>query len=48
MFDSLDEQIKHDRQETTTPKERVFFWVTAALVAVLAFGGVYFGVRVLE
>lgn len=48
MFDSLDEQIKHDRQESSTPRERVFVWVSVAVVSVLVFGGLYFGIRVLE
>jgi hypothetical protein len=48
MFDSLDEQIKHDRLESTSPKERWFLYVSVALVSVLVFGGLYIGVRVLE
>ena len=48
MFESLDETMKHDRQESTSGKERVFLWVSVALVSVLVFGGLYIGVRVLE
>jgi hypothetical protein len=48
MFDSLDEQIKHDRLESTSPKERVFLWVSVTLLSILVFGGLYVGVRVLE
>ncbi len=48
MFDSLDEQMKHDDALETTPKERVLRWVAVAVVSVLVFGGLYFGVRMLE
>lgn len=47
MFESLDEQMKHDEQETTTPKERYMKWVLVALVSLAVFGGLYMGVRVL-
>lgn len=48
MFDSLDEQIKHDEQEMTTPKERALKWVAVAVLAVLVFGGLSLAVRMLE
>ena len=48
MFDSLDEQMKHDLKESTTPKERILMWLCVAVVSVLVFGGLYVGVRVLE
>lgn len=48
MFESLDDQMKHDAQETTTPRERVIKWVLTGIVAVLLFGGLYMGVRLLE
>jgi hypothetical protein len=48
MFDSLDDQMKHDAAVTTSQKERVLFWVAVAVVSVLLFGGLYFGVRLLE
>lgn len=47
MFESLDEQMKHDEQETTTPKEKYMKWVLVALVSLAVFGGLYMGVRVL-
>jgi len=48
MFDSLDEQMKHDARAESTRTERVFVWVAVAVVSVLVFGGLYFGVRMLE
>ena len=48
MFESLDEQMKHDDAETTTPKERLLKWVLTGLVAVILFSGLYMGVRLLE
>lgn len=48
MFDSLEEQMKHDLKESTSMKERAFLWVSVAIVSVLVFGGLYIGVRVLE
>jgi len=48
MFESLDEQMKHDDQETTSPRERMMKYILAGIVSVLVFGGLYFGVRMLE
>ena len=35
MFDSLDEQIKHDDQAANSPKERILMWLTVAVVSVV-------------
>jgi len=48
MFESLDEHMKHDDELETTPKERWLLWLTVAVVSVVVFGGLYFGVRLLE
>ena len=48
MFDSLDEQMKHDDAMVTTPWERVFKWATVAVVSVLVFGGVYLAIQLTE
>lgn len=45
MFEGLDEQIKHDDQLSTTPKERVIKWVVGGVIAVAIFGGLYFGLQ---
>jgi len=48
MFDSLDDQMKHDDALVTTKKQRVLLWITVGVVSVVLFGGLYFGVRLLE
>jgi lipid-A-disaccharide synthase-like uncharacterized protein len=48
MFESLDEQMKHDEQETTTRKEQVLKWALVGVVSVLLFGGLYMGVKLLS
>jgi hypothetical protein len=48
MFESLDDQMKHDRKESTTPRERMFLWVAVPVVSLLVFVGLYIGIRVLE
>jgi hypothetical protein len=48
MFDSLDEQMKHDDRETTTPRERIIKWAAVALIALTVFGGLIYSVRMLE
>lgn len=45
MFDSLDEQMKHDRDKESTPKERMILWATVVLVTVAAFLGLIWGVQ---
>lgn len=45
MFEGLDEQIKHDDQMETTPRERLMKWVIVGVVAVAIFGGLYFGLQ---
>ena len=48
MFDSLEEQMKHDAQAESTPRERLMKWVVVAVSSVVLFGGLYYGVRMLE
>ena len=43
MFDSLDEQMKHDRERESTPKERMMVWAVIAVVSVALFGGLLLG-----
>lgn len=48
MFDSLDDQMKHDDQLQTTAKERVMRWVIGVALCALVLAGFYFGVRMLQ
>jgi hypothetical protein len=48
MFESLDEQMKHDEEEVSTPRERLLKSILVAVVSVLLFGSLYMGVRLLE
>lgn len=48
MFDSLDEQMKHDAEEASTKKERMLKWALVAVVSCVLFGGLYMGVRMLS
>jgi hypothetical protein len=48
MFDSLDDQMKHDAAKETTKGEQAVKWVVVAALSVLLFGGLYFAVRMLE
>ncbi|HXG32711.1 MAG TPA: hypothetical protein VNJ11_05055 [Bryobacteraceae bacterium] len=48
MFESLDEHIKHDEEAETTRTERILRWVAVVVISVVVFGGLYFGVRLLE
>jgi hypothetical protein len=48
MFDSLDDQIKHDLQRESTPTERWIRYGVVAVVSVLLFGGLILGVQLLS
>ena len=48
MFESLDDQMKHDQDQESTPRERWLKWLLVAVVSILVFGGLYMGVRLLE
>lgn len=45
MFDSLADQIKQDQRATVNNAQRMMRWAAIAVVSVLAFGGLYFAVR---
>ena len=40
MFDSLDEQMKHDDALTTSRQEVVIKWILYVVASVVVFGGV--------
>lgn len=48
MFDSLDEQMKHDDAEQATPRERLFKYAAVAVLSVLVFGGLYLAIQMME
>jgi hypothetical protein len=48
MFDSLDEQMKHDDQAETTPRQRMLKWATIGVVSVAVFSALYIGLRVMN
>jgi hypothetical protein len=48
MFETLDDRIKQDEAEVTTPRERILKWILVGVVSIILFGGLYMGVRLLE
>ncbi len=48
MFDSLDDQMKLDEQKESSKTERWLRWAAVAIASVVLFGGLYYGVRMLE
>lgn len=48
MFDSLDEQIKKDIESQTPRKQRMLIYLLVAVASVLLFGGLWYGVRLIE
>jgi len=45
MFDSLDDQIKHDDEIEIPRSERIVKRVAISLLSILLFGGLYFAIR---
>ena len=48
MFDSLSDRIKADEHLEVNNTERVIRWAVVIVLSVLLFGGLYFGVRLLQ
>jgi hypothetical protein len=48
MFDSLADRIRQDEHNETNSTERIIRWVAVAVISIALFGGLYFGVRMLE
>lgn len=48
MFDSLADRIKHDEQEQVNSAERFLRWTAIAVLSVATFGGLYFGIHLLN
>ena len=48
MFDSLADRIKEDEHREVNQTERIIRWVVVGILSILLFGGLYFGVRMLQ
>jgi len=48
MFDSLNEQMKHDDAAGTSPRQRILKWMVIGITSLLLFGGLYWAIRMLE
>ncbi|HEX4592914.1 MAG TPA: hypothetical protein VH157_01500 [Bryobacteraceae bacterium] len=48
MFESLDEQIKLDAHKASSNTERLLRWALIVLLSVIVFGGLYFGVHLMQ
>jgi hypothetical protein len=47
MFDTLDDQMKHDAEAESSRTERMIPWVVGILATVLVLGGLYLAIRTL-
>ena len=47
MFDSLADRIREDEHKEENSTARAIRWLLTAVIAVLLFGGLYYGVRML-
>jgi hypothetical protein len=45
MFDSLEEQMKHDDATAASLLQRITEWAVIAIVAVAVFGAMYYALR---
>jgi hypothetical protein len=48
MFESLDEQIKLDEHKSSSNTERMLRWVLGIAIALIVFGGLYWGVHMMQ
>jgi hypothetical protein len=48
MFDSLADRMREDDHQQTNNTERIIRYVAVAVISVLLFGGLYYGVRLLQ
>jgi hypothetical protein len=48
MFDSLADKIREDEHKQVKSSERIFFWLALTVISVVVFGGLYYGVRMME
>jgi len=45
MFETLDEHMKRDDAQSSTPRERIMKWILIAVVSIALFGGLIWGVH---
>jgi hypothetical protein len=48
MFETLDDRIKQDDKEVSSPREKYMKWAMTLVVTVLLFGGLYVGMLMME
>lgn len=48
MFDSLADRMREDEHQQINNTERIIRYVAVAVISVLLFGGLYYGVRLLQ
>jgi hypothetical protein len=48
MFETLDEKMKHDRDQESTKAQRLVRYAVALIATVVVLGGLYFAVRLLD
>jgi len=48
MFDSLADRIREDEHKEVNTTERVLRWIAIAVISVVLFGGLYYGVRMMQ
>ena len=48
MFDILSDRIKYDEHLQINSGQRIVYWVAAAIVSIVSFGALYFGIHLLQ
>jgi len=48
MFESLADRIKEDEKGTESTSQKTLFWIVVTVISIAVFGGLYFGVRMLQ
>jgi hypothetical protein len=48
MFDSLADQIRNDEHLQVSNRERYLRWFAVAVLSIVTFGGLYYGIQWLQ
>ena len=48
MFDSLADRIREDEHKEVNATERILRWIAIAVISIVVFGGLYYGVRMMQ